>query len=153
MGKACLNHLVKKKNVRNIFNLYNGSFKSAVFLRQAEKKYFYKVNGKKYTHIKDYEYKLKHQTKEQLFNKISEMVNSIVETPGNSVLHCYGGMHRTGILYGILQKCVNGLKIEQVINEYRCHTAYKSKEDEGGRNPKNEDVIREFPCQILGLVK
>lgn len=153
IGKVCLNHLVKKKNVRNIFNLYNGSFKSAVYLREAEKRYFYRVKGKKYIHIEDFEYKLKHQTKEELFTKISNIINSIADTPGNSVLHCYGGVHRTGVLYGVLQKCVNGLKIEQVIKEYRCHAAYKNKDDEGGRNPLNEKIIREFPCKILSLIK
>ena len=153
MGKACLNYLVKKRNVRNIVNLYNGSFKSAHVLRVAEKKYFYAVGGKKYTHIKDYEYKLKHQTKKQLFKKISEIINLIADTPGNTDIHCYGGIHRTGIIYGVLQKCVNSLPLKQVINEYRCHADYKSKKNQGGRNPGNEKVIREFPCEILGLVR
>jgi protein tyrosine/serine phosphatase len=64
-------------------------------------------------------------------------------------MHCYGGQHRTGIIFGIIQKCLNRIPIDEVIAEYRCHTAYESPEHPGGAKPENERAIREFPCKIL----
>ena len=84
-----------------------------------------------------------------IFDDLARIIREIEgrrEDTGSVYIHCYGGHHRTGVVYGILQKCIGGLPVEKVIEEYRCHIGYESEDRRGGQHPDNETVIREFPC-------
>lgn len=146
---ACLQSLVKDKGVKTLVNLYTGELKSHVQLAQQEEEIFAQAGGAHYLQVLNYSYKLKEVKKEAIFAKLTEIITAIRRSPGNVMVHCFGGVHRTGLVYGIMQKCFNTVPIEQVIEEYRCHAAYESPERAGGRKEENEIVLKEFPCSTL----
>ena len=110
---------------------------------------FESFGGRSYLQILNYTYRLKRQTKEALFQRVAEIVRLIEAAPGDVMIHCFGGMHRTGVVFGVMQKCLNRVPIEQVLDEYRCHTDWKSAERPGGASQDNEMALREFPCELL----
>lgn len=69
---------------------------------------------------------------------------------GNIYLHCGGGMHRSGMVMGILDRCVNGTAMEQVTRLYLHHTGWQSSRQPGGAEQGNLDVIAGFDCRSLG---
>ena len=165
-GKArqCLKHLVEKENIRQIVNLYDGSFKSKYVLSYWEKNNFLRTTKNSqgrfghYTQIKDFDYDLEERGAERIYNDIIAVIAQIASVPGNTLVHCYGGMHRTGIVFGVMQKCLNGPKnksqnkkfMEEVVaSEYKCHTDYENKKRKGGYHQENMTVIENFPCDRL----
>ena len=71
---------------------------------------------------------------------------------GNIYLHCGGGMHRSGMVMGILDRCVNGASMEEVRRRYLWHTGWQSPEQPGGAEPGNLAVIAAFDCRSLGAL-
>jgi len=69
---------------------------------------------------------------------------------GNIYIHCGGGMHRSGMVMGILDRCVNGASMAQVRRHYLHHTAWLSEARPGGAEQGNLDVIAAFDCSSLG---
>ena len=88
-------------------------------------------------------------------NTVAKMIRNQVLKPsgqapqGNLYLHCVGGMHRTGIVFGILQRCINGSTMDEVEEIYRKHTAYVSESDPRGYEPLNLRFIAAFDCSLL----
>ncbi len=70
---------------------------------------------------------------------------------GNIYLHCGGGMHRSGIVMGILDRCINQESLQVVEKRYRFHTAWRSAAEPGGAEAGNLQVIKNFDCQSLRL--
>ncbi len=68
---------------------------------------------------------------------------------GNILIHCGGGMHRSGMVTGILQKVVNGDPWPEIEAGYRYHVGYQSEQIPGGFEPENLDVIRDFDPALL----
>ena len=68
---------------------------------------------------------------------------------GNVYFHCGGGMHRSGMIFGILRRCINNDPMDVIEAEYKRHTAYRSPEKPGGFEPLNLRFIREFDCGLL----
>jgi hypothetical protein len=71
---------------------------------------------------------------------------------GNVYLHCGGGMHRSGIVIGILERCINGTSMEVVSRRYLWHTAWQGADRPGGAEPGNLAVINAFDCASLGAL-
>lgn len=69
---------------------------------------------------------------------------------GNVYVHCGGGMHRSGMVMGILERCVNGLPMAAVRRRYLWHTGWQSPEHPGGAEQGNLNVIAAFDCGSLG---
>jgi hypothetical protein len=69
---------------------------------------------------------------------------------GNVYLHCGGGMHRSGMVMGILDRCVNGASMDAVKRRYLWHTAWQSPVRPGGAEQGNLEVIAGFDCSSLG---
>jgi hypothetical protein len=147
---ACLEGLVRERNVRSVVNLYRGGLQSHLKLAEDEARAFESYGGRAYLQVLNYDYSLEHQTKESLFRRVAEITRLIESAPGDTMIHCFGGMHRTGVVFGVMQKCLNRVPIEQLLDEYRCHTDWQSLERPGGAREENEKVIREFPCELLG---
>jgi hypothetical protein len=147
---ACLDGLVKERNVRSVVNLYRGELQSHLELAEKEAQAFESFGGRAYIQVLNYNYSMEHQTREDLFQRIAEIARIVEAAPGDVMIHCFGGMHRTGVLFGVLQKCLNRVPVEQVLDEYRCHADWKSAERPGGAREENETVLREFPCELLG---
>lgn len=70
---------------------------------------------------------------------------------GNVYYHCAGGMHRTGIVSGVIQRCVNGMDMETIQKSYAHHVAYENEEIKGGFEELNLRFIKEFDCGLLNL--
>jgi len=146
----CLENLVKKRKVTTIINLYSGEIPNNIQMTQEESSLFQKDGGKQYLRILNYDYRMPDEAAQKaIYEKVKEVVSLVKQAPDNVLMHCYGGQHRTGIIFGIIQKCLNRIPIDEVIAEYRCHTAYESPEHPGGAKPENERAIREFPCKTL----
>jgi hypothetical protein len=146
---ACLEGLVKERNVRSVVDLYRGELQSHLVLAEQEELSFESFGGRSYLQILNYTYRLKNQTKEALFQSVAEIIRLIEAAPGDVMIHCFGGMHRTGVVFGTMQKCLNRVPIDQVLDEYRCHTDWKSADRPGGASQDNETALREFPCELL----
>ena len=82
--------------------------------------------------------------------QIKDVLNPNGELPeGNILLHCCGGMHRTGMLVAIIRRYVNDDHIDAILDDYKRHVDWKSSDVPGGYEPLNERFIREFDLSIL----
>ncbi len=68
---------------------------------------------------------------------------------GNILIHCGGGMHRSGMVTGILEKAVNHDPWPTIEAIYRYHVGYHDEQHPGGFEPGNLDVIRDFDPRLL----
>src|SRR5207244_9516797 len=68
---------------------------------------------------------------------------------GNIHVHCGGGMHRTGMIIGILERCVNHEPPDVIDAHYKHHVAWHSDAQPGGYEPGNLQLIRDFDCSLL----
>ena len=68
---------------------------------------------------------------------------------GNVHIHCGGGMHRSGMIAGIVERCINGEPMANVETHYRYHVGYRDAEHPGGLEEGNLRFIREFDCKLL----
>jgi len=154
-------NLLKKANVRHVVNLYDGPYPLGD-VYEAEKKIIFDAGGtyhderdvkpsRKWRYLvqKEEEYDVK---KETAFAIVAGVIKNILlpndkqPNPGENVLvHCGGGMHRTGMVVGIIRKVFSNDSMEDIINDYRQHVAYCDEDFQGGREPLNEKFIKDFP--------
>ena len=86
---------------------------------------------------------------------VARIINDHVLRPGgakpkgNVLVHCGGGMHRTGMVVGVLQRCINGVGPDVIERQYKQHTAYRGPDETGGFEQENLDFVREFDCSLL----
>lgn len=91
--------------------------------------------------------------------RVAEIIKRRVLRPGGEaprghvLLHCGGGMHRTGMLFGVIRRCLNGDPMSVIEADYKVHTAYKGPDDVGGYEALNVQFIRDFDCKLLGEKK
>ena len=69
---------------------------------------------------------------------------------GHVHVHCGGGMHRTGMIVGVVEKCVNREPMEVVEAHYKRHVGWRSEAHPGGLEEGNLRFLREFDCALLG---
>ena len=69
---------------------------------------------------------------------------------GNIHVHCGGGMHRTGMIVGVIERCINGEPPEVVEAHYHYHVAWKDASHPGGAEEMNLRFIQDFDCSLLG---
>lgn len=159
---ACMNSLVQDYKLAKIVNYDELDWQAAQKLTNDEKILFSSLNpdGAYWEFTKSYgrtfQYKFKKaqgaslaEQKRDVMDMVYWIINAIEgdpQKPGSVYIHCYGGHHRTGVVYGVMQKCLGKMNVEDVINEYKCHIGYESAEKPGGFHADNETLIREFPC-------
>ena len=68
---------------------------------------------------------------------------------GHVAVHCGGGMHRTGMVVGVLERCWNGAPRDVWEAAYRRHVAWQSDAQPGGFEPANLAFIAGFDCALL----
>ena len=94
-----------------------------------------------------------HEFKDDAGNVTSQREGSYLfscRTDGSDArIHCGGGMHRTGIVIGVLQRVINQMPMEAIAAEYRYHVSYKSGEQPGGFEQGNLDFIRDFDPNLI----
>ena len=143
---ACLAQLAGTEGVRTIVNLYSGDLIDEGPLASQEAETFKHLGGHSYIHVLGLsDYPTPSETAQDIHARIASTIAQIRAAPGNVLVHCVGGIHRTGEIYGILQKCFNRAAMGAIVKEYIHHA--------GGRvygNPEyravNVDIIRSFDC-------
>lgn len=159
---SCLQSLLSAGRVRHVINLYGSSFPLHDYIK-AEMQAAEAAGGTCHNEAESNrpwrELIEKPETYEQnlktAMQRIAELINTQILLPGgqpprgNILIFCGGGMHRTGMTYGILQRCINNEPMETVEKTYRRHTAYRSGQEPGGYEPLNLRFIREFDCGLL----
>jgi hypothetical protein len=165
--KSCMQELVKEHKLEKIVNYDEIDWESAKRMTAAEKELLLKLNPKaEYWMYNEhplktdgmpetFQYKFKYG-KKNVFDQVANIVNEIAGDAGkngSAYIHCYGGHHRTGVVWGVLQKCMGQdekgrpMNVDDIISEYKCHIGYESPEKPGNYHKDNEVLIREFPCE------
>lgn len=68
---------------------------------------------------------------------------------GHLLVHCGGGMHRTGMVVGVLDRCINGTAMARIEADYKRHVGWQSAAHPGGFEAQNLDFIQHFPCEMI----
>jgi hypothetical protein len=160
---ACMKQLVRDHGLSKIVNYDEQDWPSAERMTREEKVLFKNIAPKaayweftpKYGRTFQYKFrKAKGDTLDEQKKDVMDMVAAIIREiqgdpnePGAVYIHCYGGHHRTGVVYGVMQKCFANMAVEDILDEYKCHIGFESPTKPGGYNADNEIVIREFPCE------
>lgn len=89
------------------------------------------------------------------FRSMARLIREQILAPGGAAptgnihLHCGGGMHRSGMIAGLIEKCVNHAPMEQVLAHYRYHVAWHDDAHPGGFEPGNVAVLQDFDCALI----
>lgn len=68
---------------------------------------------------------------------------------GHVQIHCGGGMHRTGMVMGVVERCLGGESMAAISARYKAHVGWRSAQDPGGFEAQNIAFIRDFDCSLL----
>jgi hypothetical protein len=68
---------------------------------------------------------------------------------GNIHVHCGGGMHRTGMIVGVVERCINHEPPEAVEAHYKFHVGWQDAQHPGGFEEGNLRFIQSFDCSLL----
>jgi len=93
--------------------------------------------------------------RDQAFRAMARLVREQILLPGgapprgNIHLHCGGGMHRSGLIAGIVEKCVNHAPMDQVLAHYRYHVGWHDDAHPGGFEAGNVAALQDFDCALI----
>jgi hypothetical protein len=163
---SCFRSLLEDGHVRHVVNLFDGKIpvadliegeRTAAVAHGASYVYATDDAGTGYGRWRDAlkEHYDDPAQRDQAFRAIARLVREQILFPGGAAprgnvhLHCGGGMHRSGIIAGIIERCVNHAPMEQVLAHYRFHVAYQDEARPGGYEAGNEQVLRDFDCALL----
>lgn len=155
---SCYSSILEKGKVKHVINLYDGEMEMDDLIkaeREAAEKFgtsYVRTAELDYGHWRDTIRKFpdagpeRETAKKNLGRLIREQILNPGGKPpkGNIFIHCGGGMHRTGMVIGILQKLINGRPMDHIKKAYSYHTGYRGKEWPGGFEQGNLDLIEEF---------
>ena len=160
---SCYRSILECANVKHVINLYDGEMElddlikgeretaallGATYVRTAELGY-----GHWRATIRSNPEK--NDKRDKATRNLARLIKEQILMPdgkspkGNILIHCGGGMHRTGMVIGVLQKIFNGVSMEDIAKTYSYHVGYKNKEHPGGFEQGNLDFIKEFPVELL----
>jgi hypothetical protein len=161
-ASRCFRTLIAEGGVRHVFNLYTGTFPFRDLIA-AEKQLATRL-GATYLDANDTGAgnwrQLVEEEKDYRKNigvamrRLAGLVRGIlrpggVAPRGNIYFHCGGGMHRSGMVFGLLRRCINGDPLDAIEAEYKRHTGWSSPSSPGGYEALNMQLIREFDCSLL----
>ncbi len=158
---SCLASLLQA-GVRHGVNLYQGPMPTAD-LAEAEAKAFTLAFGTYYNVQNDAELaswrdELRDDPAavQKAMESVARVIRDVVlqrgeraPPQGHVALHCGGGMHRTGMVVGVLERCWNGAPQEVWERAYRRHVAWQSDAQPGGFEAANVAFIAGFDCSLL----
>ena len=161
--QACFVSLLRHAGVRHVINLYGGTFPFHDVI-EAERKTAARLGVSFVDLARRPELKFRSLIEEpedykknvkQAEKNLAALINTQLLRPGgqpprgNLYFHCCGGMHRSGMIFGVLQRCINGTSMEVIEKQYRRHVAYTDDRRPGGFEPLNLRFIREFDCALI----
>lgn len=163
---SCLTGLLGQGQVKHVINLYTGDFPLHDFIAK-EAAQTKAMGGQHYDAMDHVDHSKPswrelvgdeahyEQNREAAMREVAGLIKRLILKPdgaapkGNVLLHCGGGMHRSGMIYGILQKCVNKIYMPEIEADYKYHTGYVSEQQPHGYEAINVRFISEFDCKLL----
>jgi hypothetical protein len=150
---TCLTQLRQAGKVETIVNLYSGNLVDEDRLAAEEQATFARLKGHSYVHILHFLDRLAPgETMAEMERRIASIIRLIEVTAGNVLIHCVGGWHRTGLIYGVMQKCINETPMPLVIEEYKRHTGWQSAQQPVFFRAGDVDLLQRFDCRRAGLL-
>lgn len=161
-SSRCFRTLIEEGRVRHVFNLYTGTFPFSDLI--AAEKQLASQLGATYLDANDTSAgNWRHLVEEEkdyrkniatAMQRLADLTRSILRPEnkpprGNIYFHCGGGMHRSGMVFGLLRRCINRDPPEVIEAEYKRHTGWISPRSPGGFEPLNLQLIRDFDCSLL----
>lgn len=149
---ALLSELVKKKDVKSIVVLTNSKIFDITPLIKKEREFFSVLGGKQFNHILNFDCDFDFQDSNEVQKaqaKVTSIIKLIANTEGNVLIHCLGGEHRSEVVFEVMQRCLNKLDMDNIIERYKCHTGWENESSIGNFRQENIDFIRDFPCELL----
>ncbi len=159
----CFQTLIQDAHVRHVINLYTGTFPFRDLI-EAERRFAEQLGASYHDSAgapssnwrqlveeeKDFAKNLQ-PASELIARLIREQILRPGGQPprGNLYFHCAGGMHRSGMIFGVLRRCVNGEPLSEIEAEYKHHVGWSSATEPGGFEALNLRLIREFDCSLL----
>jgi hypothetical protein len=161
--QSCYRSLLEKGRVRHVINLYDGEMYMDDLVaaeRSAAAEFgasYVRPIELDYGHWRGIirEHPEPGPEREGATKNVARLINEQILMPGgnpprgNILIHCGGGMHRTGMIMGILQKVINGAPMAEIEKNYRYHVAYRDENRPGGFEQGNLDFIAEFKAEYL----
>jgi hypothetical protein len=169
---SCFRSLLEAGRVRHVVNLFDGKIPVADLMaserRAAEAagaSYVYATDeaGTGYgrwrdalkEHYKDPAAVGDVARRDEAFRAMARLIREQIIAPGGAApkgnvhLHCGGGMHRSGMVAGVIEKCINQTPMDQVLARYRYHVAWQGDAQPGGYEEGNVRALQEFDCALL----
>ncbi len=161
---SCFRSLVEDGGVRHALNLYSGQMPTGdldeaerATITEAAGTYFQARNADKglatwREHLRENNSPEVHA---EVSRTVARIINEEVLAPGGAAptgnvhVHCGGGMHRTGMLMGVIERCLNSEDAETIAAHYKHHVGYHGPGDPGGFEQENLDFVMSFDCSLL----
>jgi hypothetical protein len=159
---SCVDSLVDA-GVRHTVNLYAGPMPTQD-LEAAEEKRLTDAGGSYFSARKNPELSNFRETlrdeagpdaAQAAMRAVARLVNEQILRPGGAPprghvqVHCGGGMHRTGMVVGVIERCVNGAAMPEVAERFKRHVGWRSDAEPGGYEPENLEFIEHFDCGLI----
>ncbi len=158
---SCVGSLVHAAGVRHIVNLYSGPMPTQA-LEGSERKVVGAAGGSYYTARDDPHGTWRDDLREDhgqagkaAMQAVADLIRNQILRPaggppkGSVQIHCGGGMHRTGMVFGVFERCVNGTAWPVVVEGYKRHVGWRSDAEPGGFEAANLQFIEQFDCSLL----
>jgi len=165
-------NMIKNANVKHVVNLYAGPY-PLKDVHQKEKQIIEENGGTHHDErdvrpLRKWRYLIQkpegynnEDKKVEAMDIVANVIKDILLPKGkepkeneNVLIHCGGGMHRTGMIIGIIRKVFSDADMEKdIIPDYRRHVAFVSEKDPRGREPLNEQFIKDFPADKIKNLK
>jgi hypothetical protein len=162
--ESCLSALIRKAGVAHVINLYAGDFplKDLLAKEKAQAKRLGATHHDERGRNRPWRSLVEEEegyaaNRAVAMQRVAALIREQILAPkgasprGSIYLHCCGGMHRSGIIFGILRRCINRDPMSLIEAEYKRHAAYGSAEHPGGYEALNLRFIKEFDCSLLGV--
>ena len=149
---ALLSELVKKRNVKTIVVLTSSKIFDITPWLDKERSIFAALGGTQFLHILDFDshFNIQNESEVRRVNAtIASIVKLIAGADGNVLIHCLGGEHKTELVFEAMQKCLNKVGTDNIIQRYKCHTGWVDSANPGGFREYNVNFILDFPCDLI----
>lgn len=143
---ALLSELVKKRNVKTIVVLTSSNIFNITPWLDKERSIFAALGGAQFLHILDFD---SNSEVSQNNTTIASIIKLIANANGNVLIHCLGGEHKTELVFEAMQKCLNKVDTDNIIQRYKCHTGWVDSTNTGGFRENNVNFILDFPCVLI----
>ena len=161
---SCFASLVGAGGVRHVVNLYAGPMVTAD-LEASERKALEASGGRYFlareapAGMANWRDDLRHSEdtagRQAATAAVAQLINEQILRPGGAAplgnvhVHCGGGMHRTGMVVGVVDRCLNGTAMATIAADYKRHVGWRSAAQPGGFEPDNLRFIESFDCGLL----